>query len=464
MAKSLHGYEIEFEKARQARPQGEPARLAQAREDALARFLALGFPTTRDEEWRFTSVAPIADQAFVLGRKAAAGPSHVEVVPFRLSGLFGAELVFVDGHYAPALSSPGALPRGSRVESLASSGPGGGESIDRHLARVAPFERQAFVALNTALFADGACVHIPAHTIVERPIHILFVSTGEGNGGAVRHGGPRGQHWPVGSASDPTMMSHPRVLAVLGEDSQASIVETYAGPAGARYFTNAVTEIALGENAVLDHYKLQHESADAYHVGAIQLQAARNANFSSHSISLGGALVRNDVVAVLDGEGVACTLNGLYLGDEQRLVDNHTTIDHARPHCDSREVYKGILADRARGVFNGKIIVRPDAQKTDAKQTNRALLLSEDAQINTKPQLEIFANDVKCTHGAAVGQLDDEAVFYLRSRGLGHAEARRLLIHAFAADVLNRMPIEAIRTGVEHVLQRQLAHALADAA
>jgi Fe-S cluster assembly protein SufD len=259
-------------------------------------------------------------------------------------------------------------------------------------------------------------------------------------------------------------MSHPRVLAVIGQGSQASIVESHAGADDAAYFTNAVTEIMLGENAALDHYKVQQESPQAYHVGAQHVVAHRSANCTSHSISLGGSLVRNDVVAVLDGEGAECTLNGLYLADGQRLVDNHTTIDHAKPHCGSREVYKGVLADRARGVFNGKIIVRPDAQKTDAKQTNRALLLSEDAQINSKPELEIFANDVKCTHGAAVGQLDEDAVFYLRSRGLGLAEARHLLIHAFAGDVLNRMPLAPVRHAVEEVLQRQLAEVLAAAA
>jgi Fe-S cluster assembly protein SufD len=216
----------------------------------------------------------------------------------------------------------------------------------------------------------------------------------------------------------------------------------------------------LGENAVLDHYKLQRESPEAYHVGAIAVRAARSANCASHSVSIGGAIVRNDVVAVLGGEGGECTLNGLYLADGQRLVDNHTTIDHAMPHCGSREIYKGILADRARGVFNGKIIVRPDAQKTDAKQTNRALLLSEDAQINSKPELEIFANDVKCTHGAAVGQLDEDAVFYLRSRGFGLAEARHILIHAFLGDVLQRMPLVAVRDGIERVVSGQLSRAL----
>jgi Fe-S cluster assembly protein SufD len=318
------------------------------------------------------------------------------------------------------------------------------DGIGSHLARVAQFDRRPFVAFNTAFFADGAYIHVPAHTIVDKPIHVVFVSTGETNGRPA--------------------MSHPRVLAVLGDDSQATVVESYAGPDGAEYFTNVVTEIVLGQNAVLDHYKLQQESTRAYHVGTIVVEAGRSASCTSHSISLGGALVRNDVIAILAGEGGECTLNGLYLADGQRLIDNHTTIDHAMPHCGSREVYKGILADRARGVFNGKIIVRPDAQKTDAKQTNRALLLSEDAQVNSKPELEIFANDVKCTHGAAVGQLDQDAVFYLRSRGLDLAEARHLLIHAFAGDVLNRMPLVPVRNGVEEVLQRQLAHALAAAA
>jgi Fe-S cluster assembly protein SufD len=301
---------------------------------------------------------------------------------------------------------------------------------------VAALNGHAFVALNTAFLTDGACVEIPARTVVQGVVHLMFLSA------------PAGGTRPA--------MAHPRVLIVAGDGSQASVVESYAGPGGGRYFTNTVTEVALGEHAVVDHYKLQFESEAAYHVGAVHLRAHRSATFASHSIALGGALVRNDIVAVLDGEGAECTLNGLYLADAQRLVDNHTTIDHAQPHCGSREVYKGVLADRARGVFNGKIIVRPDAQKTDARQTNRALLLSEDAQINTKPQLEIFANDVKCTHGAAVGQLDDEAVFYLRSRGLDAGEARRMLIRAFVGDVVNRIPSDRLRSHVEQRVERVL--------
>jgi Fe-S cluster assembly protein SufD len=242
------------------------------------------------------------------------------------------------------------------------------------------------------------------------------------------------------------------VLIVTGEHSQVQIVESYAGANERPYFTNAVTEVVAGANAVIDHYKLQRESSKAFHLGSMYLTAQRGSTFSSHSLTLGGSLVRNDVLAALRGEGIDCTLNGLYLVGGAALVDNHTTIDHAMPHCGSHEVYKGILWGRARAVFNGKIIVRPDAQKTDAKQTNKALLLSDDAQINTKPELEIFANDVKCTHGAAIGQLDDDALFYLRSRGLGHAEARAMLIHAFAGDIINRVKVPALRAQLETAL------------
>jgi Fe-S cluster assembly protein SufD len=440
MVRGLERYIAAREDAGRLGRRGESRAVALARDEAWRQFLSLGFPTTRDEDWRFTSVAAIAGGEFRLPPPLNGEP-YMDPARYRLPGA-AAELVYVDGRYVSAVSRVGTLPAGSRVESLAHSLDTGGGELEPYLTRVAPFEGHPFIALNTAFLGDGACIQLPPGAIVEQPIHVLFV--------ARNAGGP--------------VMTHPRLLVVLGDSSQASIVETYAGPEGAEYFTNAVVEVVLGENAVLDHCKLQYEGGAAYHVGAIHVRAARNAACRSHSISIGGGLVRNDVVAVLDGEGVECTLNGLYVADGQRLVDHHTTIDHARPHCGSRELYKGILADRARGVFNGTVIVRPDAQKTDAKQTNRALLLSEDAQINTKPQLEIFANDVKCTHGAAVGQLDEEALFYLRSRGLGDAEARRLLIHAFAADVLNRLPHDAVRAGVEERLQHQLARVLPAAA
>jgi Fe-S cluster assembly protein SufD len=447
VAHALDAYTAEWERLRQRR--GRRDAVARRQHEGLQRFLSLGFPTTRDEEWRFTSVAPIAEHAFTLPKTprddgGAPARSVAEGVDrFRLPGATAAELVFVNGQYMPALSRTGVLPEGSRVEKLSSALAGGEGELPPYLAEIARLDTHAFVALNTAFIDEGAYIQLPAGTMLEQPIHLLFVAD------------------PL---SRSLLMTHPRVLVVLGANSEASLVETYTGPPDGRYFTNVVTEIVLDENAVLNHYKLQYESPEAYHVGSLHVRARRSAACTAHSVSAGGRLVRNDVVAVLDGEGIECTLNGLYLADGQRLVDNHTTIDHAQPHCGSREIYKGILADRARGVFNGKIIVRPDAQKTDARQTNRALLLSEDAQINTKPQLEIFANDVKCTHGAAVGQLDEEALFYLRSRGLGEAEARQLLIRAFAADVLNRMPLQMVRSSVEDRLLRQLARVLPAAA
>jgi Fe-S cluster assembly protein SufD len=270
--------------------------------------------------------------------------------------------------------------------------------------------------------------------MVDGWIHLLFLATGQ----------------------SPDVMAHPRVLVVAGENSHVRILESYVGPRSGRYFTNAVTDIRVGPSAIVDHYKLQRESPEAFHVAGTYVKADRGATFSSHSLSFGGALVRNDITATLGGEGIDCTLNGLYTADAERLIDNHTTIDHAMPHCGSHEIYKGILGGHARAVFNGKIIVRPDAQKTDAKQTNKALLLSDDAQINTKPQLEIFANDVKCTHGAAIGQLDEDAIFYLRARGLGEQEARTLLIHAFAGDILNRVKLDTLRADLERILVDEL--------
>ena len=434
MATAVWG-KAEWERAQQRRARGDA--LTRMREEGLHHFLAHGFPTTRDEEWRFTGVGPIAERAFAL----APPPNDVGGIDtHRLPGVFAAKLVFVNGHYVDGLSRIPALHDGIRVGTLASSLTGAAD-VAAHLSRIAPIESHPFVALNTAFLDDGALIEFPPGAILERPIHLLFVTTG------VDH-----------------VMTHPRVLVILGANSQASIVETYAGPADTIYFTNTVSEIVVGDNAVLSHVKLQYEGASAFHVGATHVNVERSGTYVSNAISLGGALVRNDIAASLSGEGVDCTLNGLYCADADRLVDNHTTIDHAQPHCGSREIYKGILAGRARGVFNGKIIVRPDAQKTDAKQTNRALLLSEDARINTKPQLEIFANDVKCTHGAAVGQLDEEALFYLRSRGLSDTAARHVLIRAFAGDVLNRMPIEALRSRVEARLQQQLARTLPSAA
>lgn len=421
------GFRAALAEVERETPHAHPLRAA-----AAARFLAAGLPTTRLEAWRFTNVAPIGQRRFALPAPETVDPEAIDAVD--LPGVDGPRAVAVDGRSVPALARANGC-RGLSVRSLAETLLGDDTASTAALGTLAPFEApaDAFTALNTGLIQDGIVVSVPPHTVVEQPLHLLFASTGRDSA-----------------------MSHPRVLIQVGEHSQLRLVESYAGLADGAYLTNAVTEIVVDANAVVDHCKLLRESDRAYHIASLHARVARGARFSSHSVTLGGAIVRNDVVSVLAGEGADCTLNGLYLARRRHLVDNHTTIRHAQPHCTSHELYKGILDDRARAVFNGKIVVDIDAQKTDAKQTNQALLLSENAQINTKPELEIFADDVKCTHGATIGQLDREALFYLRSRGLSAEQARTVLIHAFASDLLNRIAVAPIRTALDAILLRQL--------
>ena len=426
----LAHYLAEYRRSLERGP-SQPRWVAQARESAIAQFERLGFPTTKIEQWRFTSVEPITERTFALatdGAELAASQAQPLSAPI-------AHAVCVNGRFAPHLSSNlDRLPKGVRILGIEATLASQPSLLEPYLAKLSLTQTSAFTSLNTAFLRDGIVIVIPARSVIEQPIEITFASVSE-NGGSI---------------------SHPRLLIVAGEASQATVLERYVGQGAA--FTNAVGEVWLGVNAVVDHYKLQEEAADAFHIASMLLHSARGGTFSSHSLTFGGRLVRNDVIARLDGEGVDCTLNGLYVGRDNQLIDNHTTIDHAMPHCGSHEVYKGILADRARAVFNGKIIVRPDAQKTDAKQTNKALLLSDDANVNSKPELEIFANDVKCTHGAAIGQLDDAAMFYLRSRGLGVSDARAMLVRAFAGDILNRVKIEPVRTYLEGLLTARLPH------
>jgi len=444
----INRYVAEFERLQQARVADEPAWLRTIREQALARFTALGFPTTRQEEWRFTNVSPIADRVFRLAAGSEDRVDSENLAPFRFAAAEPVEIVFMNGRFAPALSSLDALPAGVSVRSLADVLSDDPDRIVPHFGRHAAFEDQPFVALNTAFASDGAVVETTPDVVVTRPIHILFVAA---RGGEV---------------------SYPRVLVLAGRNSQLQIVESHVGVrangrhgragirdqgSGAPSFTDAVSEIVLGDGAVVDHYRVQREATDSFHVSTTQVRLAHSSTFSSHAFSFGGAIVRNDVNVLLAGEGGDCTLNGLYLAGGSQLVDNHTVIDHAQPHCGSHEIYKGILDGRARAVFNGKILVRPDAQKTDAKQTNKTLLLSDDAQINTKPQLQIFANDVKCTHGATIGQLSADALFYLQARGIDRATAQQMLVRAFAGDITGRVKIGALREHLDDVLLTTLA-------
>jgi Fe-S cluster assembly protein SufD len=418
----------QFEKELRAEERSPIHRL---REAAIGRFAELGFPTLHDEEWRFTNIAPLAKIPFQLATRSVPGNLTIQKLEAITFGAWDCHrLTFVNGLFAPQLSAVRS-DNGLILRSLKEVLEGDPRSVEPFLAKYADYEDHVFTALNTAFLSEGAFVGIPKGKVVDKPIHLLFVSVA----------GPQ----PV--------MSNPRILIVAGVNSQATVVETYVSledteTTGA-CFTNAVTEAVLAENAIIDHYKIQRESKTAFHMATLQVQQGRSSNFSSHSIALGGSLARNEVNAVLDAEGCECTLNGLYMAGGRQLIDNHTRIDHAKPHCTSHELYKGILDDAARGIFNGKIYVHQDAQKTDAKQTNRTLLLSDEAVINTKPQLEIFADDVKCTHGASIGQLAEEAVFYLRSRGIGKEDARSLLTFAFANDIISRIRVEPIRAQME---------------
>ena len=407
----------------------------QIRRAAIDCFARSGFPTTRDEAWKHTNVAPLTRIEFspVLEpaeTRATAG----DLAPFTFAGLECVQLVFVNGFFAPHLSSSGPLPDGVKAMSLAAALEAFPELVEAHLGHHAPCEDQGFAALNTAFIQDGAFLYIPADTALAAPFHLLFVST----------------------AGERPTASHPRNLIVAGDNSQVSVIESYAGLQDQVYLTNAVTEVVVGENAVVEHCKIQRESAVAFHVATLHFNEARSCRCTSHNITLGGHLIRNDITTVLDGEAVESTLNGLYLLDGEQHVDNHTLIEHVRPHCTSHELYKGILDDQATGVFRGKIFVHQEAQKTDAYQSNQNLLLSAEADITSKPQLEIYADDVKCSHGSTTGQLDADAIFYLRSRGIGRAEAVRVLTRAFAHEILERIGIEPVRTQLDHLVTGKL--------
>jgi Fe-S cluster assembly protein SufD len=411
-----------------------PAWLKTLRTDSIRAFAGLGFPTTHLEDWKYTNVQPIAGTAFQPARREA----NAELAgKLARSPLFKgcSRLVFVNGFFAQELSSLNNFPAKAQVTSLAEALTKAPAPLEEHLGRYADFKQHAFVALNTALTEDGAYVEIPKGLVVESPIQLLYVST---------------------SLAQPHA-AHPRNLIVVGQEGQVKVIETHLSLDAGAYFTNAVTEIVAGENSSVDYVKLQQESPAAYHVATVVAHQARSATVETNSIALGALLGREELIAVLAGEGAEALLRGLYVTDGRQLMDNHTTIDHAQPHCSSREFYKGVLDGKSTGVFNGKIIVRPDAQKTDSKQSDKNLLLSEDAVINTKPQLEIFADDVKCTHGATIGQIDAEAIFYLRSRGIGLEEARNLLVVAFAGEIIDRVKFQPLRDRLRAELAARLA-------
>jgi Fe-S cluster assembly protein SufD len=375
-------------------------------------------------------VSAIAKTRFELARDAKV--SRGELEQFGVAGL-GCQLVFVNGRFSRELSSIGDLPAGITVTSLAEAISSTSSELQSHLGRYLNIQRDAFAALNTAFAEDGAYVHVRRGVVTKEPIYLLFVST-----------------------ADKPMMTHPRNLIVVENEAEATIVEDYVSIGDAPALSNTATELFAGENAVVSHYMIEREHRQAFNISTLRIQQGRSANVSTHSVLLGGGLVRNNVHPVLAGEGGECLINGLFIGNGRQHLDNYMLVEHASPHCASRQFYNGILDDHAHGVFHGRIIVHKDAQKTDAKQTNRNLLLSDDSRIDTKPQLEIYADDVKCTHGATIGQIEENALFYLRSRGIDEISARKLLLLAFANECLDRMAPSVARDHVEKLIHAHL--------
>jgi len=407
----------------------EPQRIATIRQQAAERFSATGLPTAWDEEWKYTSLAPLGR---IDWRLSPGSVERADTQGASMRGRAAAEFIFVDGHLLRSPSDISGLSGAAGVrllslsEALTSSEP----AVERWFARLADYQRHPLTALNTALAADGAVLIVDDGEVVDGFVHLLF----------------------IGSGSD--VMSHPRNLIVAGRNSQLSIVETYIG--SGRYFTNSVTEIVASEGAVVSHTKLVRESPDAFHIGTTQIHQERSSSVRSHQMSMGGGMVRNEVNVALMGQGASLALEGLFVLTGREHVDNHTVIDHATPHCDSQELFKGILDQQSRGIFDGLIIVRKDAQKTNSRQVNRNLLLSENAIVDSKPTLEIHADDVKCNHGSTIGQLDEEAIFYLRARGIDEAEARSFLVEAFASEIIDRLPFQPLREWVRRGLFEQM--------
>jgi Fe-S cluster assembly protein SufD len=418
------------------RATAQPGWLQTLRQEAFARFAETGFPTTHDEDWRFTNVSEVSGTPFELAGAETVSKEQLE--PFSASQ-FASQLVFINGLYSEKLSTLAAMPKGVRVASLAAQLRIDPAAIEPHFGRYLNYQRDAFCALNTAFAEDGVYVHVPQGVIVEDPIYVLYVTA-------------------PGAAPQ---MNHPRNLIVAEQNSQVTVVEDYVSLGEGISFSNAATELVAADNANVSHYMVVREGAGANNFSTLRIQQGRSANVSTHSLLLSGSLIRNNVHPVLAGEGSECLINGLFMANGRQTMDNYMLVEHASPHCDSRQFYNGILNGQSHGVFHGRIIVHKDAQKTDAKQTNRNLLLSDDAQIDTKPQLEIYADDVKCTHGATIGQFDDNALFYLRSRGLPEASARHLLLLAFANECLDRMSSPQMRDHLEKMVVAALPGAAA---
>jgi Fe-S cluster assembly protein SufD len=408
-----------------------------ARRAARARFEACGLPTSRQEAWRHTPLGELTATSFApAGGETAAEPLAHEPVSLDLEGPL---LELVDGRPGADLATATTgLPDGVVFCTLDEALRRFPDEVRSLLAmRGDEPEAEAFEALNGALVENGALLLVPAGRVLEQPLRLRFRSSGA-------------------AAGSDAPASHPLTLIRLGEGARAQVIEEFVGAADRVYLTNAAARVEIGANARLDHYRLQLQGEAAFHVDSLRARQGRDSRYRAYGFDLGGRLARHDLRAVLDGEGADCRLFGLYMPHGAQHVDNRTVLDHARPHGDSRELYKGVLDDRSSSVFSGRIVVRQDAQKTDAKQSNPNLLLSPSALAHTQPQLEIYADDVKCTHGATVGQIDAEAIFYLRSRGIPERQARDLLVHAYAGEVLDAIGLEPLRAELERRVSARL--------
>ena len=403
-----------------------PKWLTKVRRQALASFDAVGFPTaTRgNERWKYTNVGPLARATFGYPFGKASKAVSLSAIKRRAPWDDGwTSLVFVDGRYSSALSSSPPASGGLRVSSLADAVQQGGSLVDQHLGRHAAVDGNGFTAINTALVHDGAFVQVPQDGAPPAPLHVIFITT---------------------ERPEP-IVSYPRTLIVAGPRSSMTVVESYVGLSQGPYFTNAVVEIVADEGAQIEHYRYLSESANAYHVGNTQVTLGRDSSFNSTSFATGAKLARNELHVLLDAPGGSCNLSGLYSTSGSEHIDNHIDIDHAQPHTSSDQYFKGILADSSRAVFSGRVLIRKDAQKTFARQADKNLLLSEGARVNTKPSLEIFADDVQATHGATAGAVAQDALFYMMSRGLDEETARRALVYAFASEIIERVSLKPLR-------------------
>lgn len=402
------------------------------RKNAIAAFSELGFPHLKMEEWRYTDISRLLQHRFQLA-ETTVDHSHIDLTPFLFDGPNAGLLIFINGQFSPGLSQQNVPVKEDFLSDMASAFEKYPHLINEHLNRYV--NNNAFAALNTAFTRDGAVIYLPDNRTVENPIHVLNIS----------------------DASNSSFVSHPRNLVVVGKNSQVKIVESYYAIGDGIYFNNPVCELVLDENAVVDYLRIQKENETAFHISTTQVYQQKNSVFTGMNIDLGGGLVRNSLNVLLDAENCRTNLYGFYMAAGSQFVDNHTYIDHTRPHCTSNQLYKGILADTAKGVFSGIVHVRPDAQKTNAYQQNKNLLLSENAEVNAKPQLKIYADDVRCTHGATVGQIDEEAVFYLRQRGVKKENALAMLRYAFASDVLNNISMDMLRLKVDRLVKEKFA-------